>query len=93
MRIEVIVGDATETAGDVLALKYAQAWYGLDKRVADRLRQEGRRDAEMSQRRLPAQNPPGPQWSGKHYFVNWKRRGWLEGRCDRLPLATEGALR
>lgn len=48
MRIEVTAGDAARTAGDVLALKYAQAWYGLDKYVADRLRQEGHGEAEMS---------------------------------------------
>src|SRR4051794_26997816 len=48
MRIEVVAGDATRTAGDVLALKYAQARYGLDEHVAELLRRAGRTDAEMS---------------------------------------------
>ena len=48
MRIEIVAGDATLTPADVLALKYAQDWYGLDDFVAERLRQAGWRDAEMS---------------------------------------------
>jgi hypothetical protein len=50
MRIEVIAGDATQVAADVLALKYAQARYGLDAFVAQQLRQAGRTDADMSPR-------------------------------------------
>lgn len=48
MRIEIVAGDATVTAADVLALKYAQNRYGLDELVAEQLRQAGRFDDEMS---------------------------------------------
>lgn len=50
MRIEVTVGDASQVAGDVLVLKYAQARYGLDAAVADELRRTGREEREMSPR-------------------------------------------
>jgi hypothetical protein len=48
MRIEVVSGEATQIPGDVLALKYAQARYGLDSYVAEQLRIAGRAEAEMS---------------------------------------------
>src|SRR5262252_6782835 len=37
VRIEMIHGDALTTAADVLALKYAQAYHGVDRLVASRL--------------------------------------------------------
>ena len=48
MRIEVVTGDATKIDADVLALKYAQAPYGLDAFVAERLREDGHSDTEMN---------------------------------------------
>lgn len=48
MRIEVLQGDATAVEGDVLALKYAQARYGLDGHVAQRLRDAGYSDAVLT---------------------------------------------
>lgn len=48
MRIEVLSGDATTIEGDVLALKYAQARYGLDAYVAQSLRKAGHTKKVMS---------------------------------------------
>jgi len=42
VRVEVAVGDVMSTHADVLALKYAQAFYGVDKMVANRLGHPGR---------------------------------------------------
>lgn len=39
VKVEVIPGDALVVDADVLALKYAQDFYGVDKQVADRLQQ------------------------------------------------------
>lgn len=50
MHIEVIHGDATAIEGDVLALKYAQARYGLDAYVAQQLHEEGHSEDIMSPR-------------------------------------------
>ncbi|MCI0395679.1 MAG: hypothetical protein L0332_25065 [Chloroflexi bacterium] len=41
MQIQVVQGNALEYQADVLALKYAQAHYGVDRSVAERLREEG----------------------------------------------------
>jgi hypothetical protein len=41
VEIEVIQGDALATPGDVLALKYAQDWYGVDWAVAQILMERG----------------------------------------------------
>ncbi len=48
MRIEVLQGDAATTEGDVLALKYAQAYYGLDAYVKQRLLDAGHSERLMS---------------------------------------------
>jgi hypothetical protein len=48
MKVEVVHGDATALVGDVLALKYAQARYGLDRLVAERLLQAGTSESVMS---------------------------------------------
>lgn len=48
MRIEIVQGDATAIDADVLALKYAQDRYGLDRLVAERLREAGVSDRVMS---------------------------------------------
>lgn len=48
MRIEVATGDATKIEADVLALKYAQAPYGLDAYVAQCLREAGHPESEMN---------------------------------------------
>jgi hypothetical protein len=62
MQIQVLQGDATRIAVDVLALKYAQARYGLDSFVFERLIQAGHNREETSPlpgeyRLLPS--PPG----------------------------------
>jgi len=46
--IEVMQGDVLATAGDVLALKYAQDWYGVDSTVARILSEQGIDPAKMS---------------------------------------------
>lgn len=48
MRVEVLRGDATAIEGDVLALKYAQARYGLDAYVVQRLLEAGHTNKVMS---------------------------------------------
>lgn len=48
MRVEVVGKDATTLAVDVLALKYAQARYGLDERVYQRLIDAGHDGTQMS---------------------------------------------
>src|SRR5215831_1376732 len=48
MRIQVVKGDATAIKADVLALKYAQDRYGLDRSVADRLLAAGQSERAMS---------------------------------------------
>ena len=48
MRIEVLASDATTVEADVLALKYAQARYGLDAYVAQRLLESGHPQEIMS---------------------------------------------
>jgi len=50
LRIEMLQGDATAVEADVLALKYAQARYGLDAYVAQRLCEAGHSEDEMSPR-------------------------------------------
>ena len=45
--IEVVEGDALEIDADVLALKYAQQYYGVDKLVAERLVHAGIEEARM----------------------------------------------
>jgi hypothetical protein len=44
VKIEVIQGDVLVVDADVLALKYAQDFYGVDKLVADRLQGSGTRN-------------------------------------------------
>ena len=41
VRVEVVAGDVLSTRADVLALKYAQGFYGVDKMVAQRLPDSG----------------------------------------------------
>jgi hypothetical protein len=41
VRVEVVAGDVLSTRADVLALKYAQSFYGVDKMVAQRLPDSG----------------------------------------------------
>lgn len=48
MRIEVVQDDAIDIQADVLALKYAQASYGLDAFVSERLLQAGHSRSEVS---------------------------------------------
>src|SRR5688500_16822272 len=48
LRIEIVHGDASNIGGDVLALKYAQARYGVDDFVAEGLRKAGNSDLKMS---------------------------------------------
>ena len=48
VRIEILHGDATSVEGEVLALKYAQARYGLDAYVAQCLRKAGQPEDVMS---------------------------------------------
>jgi hypothetical protein len=48
MHFDVVEADATQTAADVLVLKYAQHHYGLDEVVAGRLQRVGRHDNEMA---------------------------------------------
>jgi hypothetical protein len=48
VRIEVVQGDATTIRADVLALKYAQSRYGLDRLVAERLIAAGHSERVMS---------------------------------------------
>ena len=62
MRFEVVTGDATALEGDVLALKYAQAPYGLDAYVGGLLSKAGVPENQLRPRpgsfRLLA-SPPG----------------------------------
>jgi len=44
IKVEVIPGDALVVDADILALKYAQDFYGVDKLVADRLQGAGARN-------------------------------------------------
>ena len=48
--IEVVEGDALEIDADVLALKYAQQYYGVDELVAARLVQAGIEETRMKPR-------------------------------------------
>lgn len=48
IQIEVVEGDAVMFRADVLALKYAQARYGVDETVADLLRLAGLRGSEIT---------------------------------------------
>jgi hypothetical protein len=41
VRIEVILGNALAVDADILALKYAQGFYGVDRQVAERLQDAG----------------------------------------------------
>ncbi len=50
MRIDVAEGDVADFAADVLALKYAQAFYGADGHVASRLIEAGEREAAVTPR-------------------------------------------
>lgn len=61
MRIEVLAGDATTVEADVLALKYAQARYGLDAYVAQRLLEAGRTQQMMSPKPGGFRLLPGPE--------------------------------
>jgi hypothetical protein len=54
MRIEISEDDATSVRVDVLALKYAQARYGLDSYVYERLLEAGHtRETRNEPRTLP----------------------------------------
>src|ERR1035441_10100238 len=62
MRIEVVQRDATKIAVDVLALRYAQARFGLDALVFERLIAAGHTSDDLSP--LPGEarlvpSPPG----------------------------------
>jgi len=48
MRIQVFEGDVTKVDADVLALKYAQARFGVDESVAKLLLKAGSRESAMS---------------------------------------------
>lgn len=61
MRIEVLAGDATMVEADVLALKYAQARYGLDAYVAQRLLEAGHTQEVMSPKPGGFRVLPGPE--------------------------------
>lgn len=61
MRIEVLAGDATTVEADVLALKYAQARYGLDAHVAQRLLEAGHTQQVMSPKPGGFRVHQGPQ--------------------------------
>lgn len=59
MRIEVLQGDATRIAADILVLKYAQARFGLDAVVAELLYVAGHENWEMSPKHGQSRLLPG----------------------------------
>ncbi|NGZ99360.1 MAG: hypothetical protein CV089_25190, partial [Nitrospira sp. WS110] len=48
VRLEIVEADATQFDVDVLAMKYAQAWHGLDASVWERLVEVGHRKDDFS---------------------------------------------
>lgn len=102
MRIEVIHGDATAIDGDVLALKYAQARYGLDSHVTDLLREAGHSEFELTPERhgfrlLPKVNGltakmilyvgVEPLWAFEYQQIRVFARKILSILADQLPQA------
>lgn len=100
MRIEVVEGDATRIQSDVLALKYAQARYGLDSYVSERLFEAGHDQNAMSPRPgefLVLPGPPGvssrqvlfmgvePLWEFRYRQIRAFARKILSALAGELP--------
>jgi hypothetical protein len=69
IKVEVVQGDALATKADVLALKYAQNFYGADGAVARRLMDIGVKDIQPSNGRFKITSSEDTVTAGDILFV------------------------